>query len=207
MFLSNGCTVPEHHSGGRGELNELPEVGERLRREPLPRQRAPAADDVQELAQHDEPPRQVRGDDRPDDPELEALHEQVGRNDVDGERDAGGDRGHPVLELALQEPGERDQHRHGEVLRDQPDAELAGEARQVGGLPDRQQQVLHEDVGGRQRHGEEEQRDPRALQVHAQHVVLLGAERLPAQRLQGARHAQLHRMNHKARNFYCDLFE
>ena len=120
------------------------------------------------------------------------LHEHVGDGDVDGERDGRGGRGDPVLELALQEPREREQHRHGEVLREQPHAHLPRQARQLRRLPDQQQQVLHEDVGRRQRGGEDEQHDPRALQVHPQHVVLLRPERLPAQRLQRARHAQLH---------------
>jgi hypothetical protein len=188
--LGTKLDVPEHDSGRRGELDELPKVRERLHGETLPRQWTPATDDLEELAEHHEPPRQVGGDDGPDEAEVEHVHEQVRDHDVHDERDAGSDCGHPVLELALQESGERQEHRHGEVLGQQPDAHLAGEARQLRGLPDQQQQILYEDVGRRQRGGEEED-DPRALQVHAQHVVLLRAERLPAQRLQRARHAQL----------------
>ena len=48
-----------------------------------------------------------------------------------------------------------------------------------------------EEVDGEEDDGAGEDDDPGALQVDAQHVVLLGTVGLPAQRLQRARHAQL----------------
>jgi len=111
---------------------------------------------------------------------------------VNGERRGRGDRGDPVLALALQELVERQDDGVDEVQREHVQADQARLARQLGGLAQRGEQLLAEDVGRSKKHGEAEEDEPRALQVDAHHVVLLCTVGLAAQRLHCTRHANLH---------------
>ena len=75
--------------------------------------------------------------------------------------------------------------------RDVPERDGPRHRRDVRVLAQRDEQRRREEVDREHDDGAGEEDDPGPLQVDAQHVVLLRAVRLPAQRLQRARHAQL----------------
>jgi hypothetical protein len=164
---------------------------ERLEGEAVPRLRASAAGDVGEEHGGGGPPREVEGERDADEAEPEAGDEEPADGDVDAQRDAGRRGAGEVLHLALQESLQREEEGEGEVQRDEPDGDAAGHRRQLRRLTRQEQHVLGVDVHGQQQHRARQQHDPRTLHVHPHHVVLLRAERLPAQRLQRARHAKL----------------
>ena len=184
--------VPKHDTGGSGQLDELPQSGERLRREAVPGLWAAATRDIDEKHSGDRPPRDAERERDADEPELEPGYEEPADKEVDAERGGGGSGVGQVLPLALQEQLQREEEGLGEVQRDEPHGDPPRHRRQLRRLPRQQEQVLGEEVHGRQQQGAHEEDDPRALHVHSHHVVLLGAVRLATQRLQRARHAKLY---------------
>ena len=96
-----------------------------------------------------------------------------------------------VLALRLEVHLEREGPDVGEHDGDVPEGDGAGDGGDLGVLAQGDEHGLSEEVDGEQDDGADEEDDPGALEVDAEHVVLLGAVGLAAQRLQGARHAQL----------------
>jgi hypothetical protein len=96
--------------------------------------------------------------------------------------------------LRLQELLDGEVGRVREDLRDEAVRELRGGAGDLRRLAEQQEERLREGAHDGERHAGGHQQHRRALQVHAQHIVLLRAVRLPAQRLHRAVHTQLPHM-------------
>lgn len=95
-----------------------------------------------------------------------------------------------VLALGLQVHLEREGEDVGEHHGDVPEGDDAGDGGDARVLPEQDEERLGEHVDGEEEDGGGEEDDPGALKVDAQHVILLPAVRLPAQRPQRARHSQ-----------------
>jgi hypothetical protein len=185
-------TVPEHDGGAEGESREADEVGEGEPVESVPRAGAVPHEDVGELAEHDEPPGRVERDGESDEPHPHGPHEEPAERDVERQPGGGDGRHGHDLALRLQELLDGEVEGVGEELRDHVEREPPREGGDVGVLVEEAQDRGGKEVEREHEHGHAGEDDPRALQVHAQHVQLLRAVRLPAQRLQRAPHAQLH---------------
>ena len=116
------------------------------------------------------------------DPAERHVEREAGREDVGAGR-------HDALRLQELLDGEVGGVR--EDLRDEAVRELRGGAGDLRRLAEQQRQRLREGVHGGERHAGGHEQHRRALQVHAQHLVLLGAVGLPAQRLQGPAQSSL----------------
>lgn len=188
---SKSFRIPQHDSRRDGELDEAAEAGERLSREPRPRLRERAADEVHELRGVEQPPGDVPDDGGADHPAAEPGHDDPVEQRVRGKHGARDGRHdpHPALRLVELLDGEVDGV--GEELRHAPARVPAGRRRDVRRLPEQAEDRVREEVKREQGERRGEADDPGALHVDAQHLELPGAHGLAAQRLQRAPHAEL----------------
>lgn len=94
------------------------------------------------------------------------------------------------LQLALQEPLQRELKREAEVKRDQPNRHQPRLLRHRDGLTHQLQQRRGEHENRQHEDRREEEDEPGALQVNAQHAVVSGAVGLAAEGFERARHSQ-----------------
>ncbi|WVZ91763.1 hypothetical protein U9M48_037889 [Paspalum notatum var. saurae] len=164
---------PEHDGGAERESRESPEVGESKAVEAVPCAGAVSHED------HDEPPGHVKRDGKAEEPHAQGPDEDPAERDVERQR-GGGHGGHGQhLALRLQELLDGEVEGVGEELRDHVEREAAGERGDLGVLVEEAQDRGGEEVERQHQHGHGVEDDPRPLQVHAQHVQLLRAVRLP----------------------------
>lgn len=122
---------------------------------------------------------------------MQLVDEEPAEGDLHGHRDAGADEQFVHGALHLEELDERRQKHVAEQAGQQPHHVRLRRARELRVLADRQQDLAHGQPHEADGHGGDGEDEERALQVDAQHVVLLRAIRLAAQRLQRVRESYL----------------